>query len=445
MQMQEDKRIDLIGTVLLYAAPIASTAIYGLLKKGDAISVLSNFVIALIIATVYFTFIHVNQNSFYKKIKNPLLYFGCFFLSFVFLGARAGLPLGIFWMLAVVIAALVSGMEVAVVTHVVLMIQYVLLLFPMDKGFYRFAAYILMGIVLALLFSQLKGKEALPYLLLILLACDGVLQCVVYRFNLVEMQSQLMEIFMELAGIFVFVACGYVSLRIRDGAQSSEEEKTDGEPAAELPVKEAGSELAPEGEASAEGQASGPEEAKEVLSLEEERLSRLVEPDFELLKRLETYSAALYEHSKRIGELSWKAAQAIGGDALLARAGGLYHEIGRIEEEEDYIEAGSKLGREYGFPDRLLEVMRQHSTGFELPRSAEAAVVMLCDCIISTSDYLAKSGKREKISDKQLVTSIFQNRLEKGNLEDAGMTVEQIQALKEFYIENTFAEEEEAG
>ena len=84
--------------------------------------------------------------------------------------------------------------------------------------------------------------------------------------------------------------------------------------------------------------------------------------------------------------------------------------------------------------------MRQHSTGFELPKSAEAAVVMLCDCIISTSEYLTKSGRRAKISDTQLVTSIFQNRLEKGNLQYAGMTVEQIQTLKEFYIENTFAE-----
>lgn len=65
---------------------------------------------------------------------------------------------------------------------------------------------------------------------------------------------------------------------------------------------------------------------------------------------------------------------------------------------------------------------------------------MLCDCIISTSEYLTKSGRRAKISDTQLVTSIFQNRLEKGNLQYAGMTVEQIQTLKEFYIENTFAE-----
>ena len=182
--------------------------------------------------------------------------------------------------------------------------------------------------------------------------------------------------------------------------------------------------------------AAGGEDGKGMESF----LEKITEHDFELLKRMEAYSDTLYRHSMRIGELSWGAAKAIGKDALLAKAGGLYHEIGRIESEEDYIEAGSRIGREYDFPEKLLDVMRQHSTGFELPKSAEAAVVMLCDCIISTSEYLEKSGRSTKISEKQLVTSIFQNRLEKGNLQHAGMTVEQIQTLKEFYIENTFTE-----
>lgn len=445
MQIQKDKKIDLAGTIFLYAAPIASTGIYGLLQRGDAINLLSNFVIALILAAVYFTFLHVNENNFYKRISNPFLYFGSFFLSFVLLGARAGgLALGIFWMLVLVVAALDSGMELAVATHVVLMIQYVLLVFPQDKGFYAFAAYILMGIVLALLFSQAKGVEVIPYLLLILLASDGVLQCVVYRFNLREMKSHFLEIIIELFSILVFVVCGYFYIRIKQ-----KEQKPEVEEAENVVIDEISEEEKAAGtidiknrpyEAGEEKQSGEAFQLTEGQSMEAQ-LQRITKPDFVLLERLKGYSDELYEHSVRIGELSWKAAQAIGGNGLLAKAGGLYHEIGRIENEADYIEAGSTLGREYDFPEGLLDVMRQHSTGFELPQSMEAAVVMLCDCIVSTSDYLAKSGKRGKISDKQLVTSIFQNRLEKGNLQYAGMTVEQIQTLKEFYIENTFAEE----
>jgi len=429
LQIGKDKKRELLCAAFLYAAPLAASGIYGVIQRADTISMLSDFVIALILAAVYHTCLRVNDKNFYLKIKMPLLYFGSLFLSFVFLGIRSGYPVGIFWMAAVVVAALGSGMEVAVATHLFIMIQYVLVLFPQDKGFYPFAAYILMGMLLALLFSQLKGVEAVPYLTMILLASDGVLQCVVYHLDLDGMRSQMFAILMEFVSILFFVGCGYLYLRVFGKGQGAAE-RADGESEASA-AGETAQEL------SGMDRVLGADKAEEQS--EETFLEKITERDFELLQRMEAYSETLYKHSVRIGELSWGAAQAIGGDALLAKAGGFYHEIGRIENEENYIEAGSRIGKEYDFPEKLLDVMRQHSTGFELPKSAEAAVVMLCDCIISTSEYLAKSGKSTKISEQQLVTSIFQNRLEKGNLQYAGMTVEQIQTLKEFYIENTFA------
>ena len=139
-----------------------------------------------------------------------------------------------------------------------------------------------------------------------------------------------------------------------------------------------------------------------------------------------------------ISGLSEQAALFIGAEPLLAKAGGLYHEVGRIVDEEDYIEAGTKLAKQYRFPNALVHVMRQHSTGFEKPDSKEAAIVMLSDCIVSTSDYLQDTGKRGAVSDERLVDSIFQNRMDKGNLDEAGFSKEQIEQLKEFYIRNAF-------
>lgn len=51
---------------------------------------------------------------------------------------------------------------------------------------------------------------------------------------------------------------------------------------------------------------------------------------------------------------------------------------------------------------------------------------MLSDCIVSTSDYLQDTGKRGAVSDERLVDSIFQNRMDKGNLDEAGFSKEQI-------------------
>lgn len=611
MQILENKKINVISAVLLYAAPVAGVGIFCLFSKGDGISMLSNIVVTLILAGIYYTLLHMNQDYLYGKIYNPLLYFGCFFLSFVLLGGKAGLPLGVFWMLAVVIAALDSGSELALATHAVLMVQYAVLLFPKDKGFYRFSAYILLGIVVALLFSQLLEKRAIPYMILILLSCDGVLQCVVYQFNLKEISAHPADILMEIFSLLVFVLVGYLYLGYRKRCEQAEEyfeeeelpakeleaereelflegqarklreacptggydlfaegleddleegqpegmyeenaeevqpvdgyeedveeaqpvdgheedaeeaqpvdgheegleeaqpeniyeeeqlqsdlyikgqaEQQKGDLFAEGPEEEAVENLSEEGqrEESVEEQIEelveepaeeSVEEQKEEEPLEKsaeeqveeepleesvkdievkqpqememeepaeqpvDKLQNLVEPDFELLEYLKEYSEKLYQHSERIALLSERAAQAVGGNAVLAKAGGFYHDIGHVEEDENYIEAGVRIGREYGFPEELLAVIRQHSTSSMLPRSVEAAIVMLSDCIISTSDFLAKSGKREKLSNQKLVTSIFQNRLEKGDLEQSGMTEEQIRLLREFYVENTFTE-----
>ena len=51
---------------------------------------------------------------------------------------------------------------------------------------------------------------------------------------------------------------------------------------------------------------------------------------------------------------------------------------------------------------------------------------------------LLQGGKRGAVSDERLVDSIFQNRMDKGNLDEAGFSKEQIEQLKEFYIRNAF-------
>ncbi len=50
--MWNDKKRDLACMMLLYAAPLASSGIYGMIQKADVLSILSEFVIALILATV---------------------------------------------------------------------------------------------------------------------------------------------------------------------------------------------------------------------------------------------------------------------------------------------------------------------------------------------------------------------------------------------------------
>lgn len=404
MQTKDNKIIERIGVILLYTAPTVSVGCYCLLTQEAVIDVFSVIVPTLILSVMYFTFLHVNEGYFYQKISHKLLFFISFFLSFTLLGMATGFSLGILWMAAIVIAALDSGMELAVATHVVLMIQYAFLFLPQDNGFYRFFCYILFGMVSALLFSLFKELNTVFYLALILLACDGVLQLVACRFSLAFLKENWLAALMETCSVLFFVLAGVLYLK-KYGARQWR-----------------------------------PDSEEAFAIAEEAQLQILIASDYELILRLGGYSEELLKHSLRIGALSEQAAGVVGGNKLLAKAGGLYHEIGRMEDKKDYIKAGIRIGKEYNFPERLLAVMRQHSTAFEFPESKEAAVVMLSDCIVSASEHLMKSGKRAGFSDEQIVNNIFQNRIKKGNLKSAGMTLEQIRDLWNFYIENAFLE-----
>lgn len=422
MQIKNKRGWAWLNTVLLCVSPVVSAILYNVLCKRAAEDVFSNVIFSILLIGVFHTFLCVNDRYFYQKMKHPVLYIVMFAISFVLLGATARLSLGILWMLAVVVAALDGGLEIAVPTHIVYMIQYAFMILPYENSFYRFSCYLLMGIIVAVLFSLFHGTEAVFYLAVILATCDGILQFITYRFDLSLMKRHGADIGVELVSVLLLTAAGWLYLKKYVVEESGEKEELEGKVQEQTSEKENDEEVA--------------------VSIEEVPiLERVTASDFELVERLKSYSESLLEHSSKISVLSERAAVAVGGNAALAKAGGLYHEIGRIEDEVDYIEAGTRIGKEYDFPNELLDVMRQHSTGFEFPKSVEAAIVMLSDCIISTSEYLEKTGKRNLVSDEHLVQSIFQNRIEKGNLQYSGMTQEQIQRLREFYIGNTFVRE----
>lgn len=218
--------------------------------------------------------------------------------------------------------------------------------------------------------------------------------------------------------------------------ESSEEESIAEEEIEEEPEEESS------GEESIVEEESGEESEEESLSEGESEntekdLSDVLATDYRLRLRLQEYSEQLFQHSLKISNIAAQAAEYMNGNVLLAQAGGLYHEIGRIVDEKNYINEGERLLREEGCPEELIAVIRQH-TASEKPQSPEAAIVLLADYIISTSDYLEKAGRRKEISDEKLVNTIFSNRLNKGNLDEAGLSKEEIEQLREYFAELVF-------
>ncbi|HCL03700.1 MAG TPA: hypothetical protein DHW61_15065 [Lachnoclostridium phytofermentans] len=155
---------------------------------------------------------------------------------------------------------------------------------------------------------------------------------------------------------------------------------------------------------------------------------------FPLMKRLEEESPKLLLHSKSIAYLSQKAAGCIGAKEDLAFAGGLYHEIGRLLGP-DYVKNGEELAGQYKLPKEVSDMIRQHNFKVELPKTKEAAIVMLSDNIFSTILYLKNSGETS-ITAEKVIENTFSIRLNKGTLDESGISIKEFHNLKEFYISN---------
>lgn len=183
------------------------------------------------------------------------------------------------------------------------------------------------------------------------------------------------------------------------------------------------------------------EEAEGKLLTESEKirnkLREVEKPEYVLMARLERASKALYEHSRLVGDTAAEAARQIGADELLARVGGYYHEIGRLRTDgvkRSYIENGLIHLREHEFPEEVMDIVRQHNIKREMPKSKEAALVMISDSVFSMIEYIRQQGNCDKAKQYEVVENMLRLRLREGNLDDSGLSVRDFNTLKEYYL-----------
>jgi putative nucleotidyltransferase with HDIG domain len=197
-----------------------------------------------------------------------------------------------------------------------------------------------------------------------------------------------------------------------------------------------------------------------------------------LMQRLSLEAPGTYAHTIAIANLAEAACRAIGANALLARVGAYYHDIGKIARPQFFVEnqakgrnphdsmlpgasaeiirnhvqEGLQLARENRLPRALRAfITEHHGTGtisyfldkarraesrpniseYEypgpLPQTAETAVVMMADGIEAAARVLTDPTP-ETIRD--VVDHIVRQRMEQGQLREAPLTLRQIEIVK---------------
>ncbi len=214
------------------------------------------------------------------------------------------------------------------------------------------------------------------------------------------------------------------------------------------------------------------------------RLMRFENLSHPLLIRLSVEAPATYHHCLSVATLAHKAAKAIGSDALLARVGAYYHDIGKLVNPENFaennlrpqknnlellptgltfqiikkhVQEGIKLARSYNLPQEVIGIIAQHHgtlvarSFFEKarldnnkvklalfrypgpkPLSKEAAIVMLSDAVESKIRSL-KDITGDTIQES--VDEIFEERLSQKQFDLSGLNQNQLKIIRKTLID----------
>ncbi len=206
-----------------------------------------------------------------------------------------------------------------------------------------------------------------------------------------------------------------------------------------------------------------------------------------LLRQLQQKAPGTYNHSLQVGAIAEAAADAIGADSLLVYVGALYHDIGKMNKPEYFVENqtagynkherlsptmsllvivghvkdGIELAKEYGLPRRIQHFIEAHhgttlveyfyhvartqaededkSTVEEIefrypgpkPRTKEAAILMLSDCVESASRTMSEPNPARI---EGLVRMLSRKRLMDGQFDHCDLTFRDLNKIEDAII-----------
>lgn len=219
------------------------------------------------------------------------------------------------------------------------------------------------------------------------------------------------------------------------------------------------------------------------------KLLELSNADLPVLGQLALRAPGTNQHSHAVGQLTEEACRSIGANALLARIGALYHDIGKLAAPDMFVENqtginphdrlrpsssakiitshvtyGLKLAKEIGLPAKIAAFIPQHHGTRTLhyflrkaqaqaihgdqvneaefrypgprPQFKESAIMMLADSCEAAARSLARPDP-ENI--RSIVSKIFDAIVSDGQLDECDLSLRELTTIKESMIASLVA------
>ncbi|HWZ14749.1 MAG TPA: HDIG domain-containing protein [Mucilaginibacter sp.] len=212
-------------------------------------------------------------------------------------------------------------------------------------------------------------------------------------------------------------------------------------------------------------------------------LIELTNTNAPLLREMAFTAPGTFQHSLQVANLAENAIYAIGGNALLVRAGALYHDIGKMENPLFFIEnqssgfnphdklpyqesaqiiirhvsKGIEMAHKANLPEIVIDFIRTHHGDTRvdyfyqsflknfpeklvdentfrypgpIPFSKEGGVLMLADSVEAASRSLKEP---DELSISNLVDRIVKYKLDQNQLKDSNITLKDIETIKSIF------------
>jgi hypothetical protein len=207
------------------------------------------------------------------------------------------------------------------------------------------------------------------------------------------------------------------------------------------------------------------------------KLLDLMDYNNPIMKRLSKEAQGTYYHSLVVGNLAEACAEAITANPMTARVGSYYHDIGKLEQPDCYIEnilnenkhdnmnpidsaniiknhvkVGIAMAKKAKMPKQIIDIIEQHHGDSKIrfflhkanemglkyeqdtfiypgpkPQTKDAAIVMIADIIEST---VKSSNDQSETNIKKIIEDTINNLLAEEQLIDAPVTIKDLEIIK---------------
>ncbi len=158
------------------------------------------------------------------------------------------------------------------------------------------------------------------------------------------------------------------------------------------------------------------------------------DPEYPLLVELKEFSKEEYYHAIHTAYLCDRIGKRLGLRDRVIKACGYYHRIGVLKGGNNWVNLQMILEEQH-FPEEMKSVLQEYADDEERMVSKEAAVLMICDSLVSSIRYLFSQDASAELEYSPIINLVLKETIESGRINHSAVSFGEIQAIRRILLE----------